>query len=380
MVAFSTVMRASERDRMYDCLPLYHTVGGVIAAGACLVAGGSVFIAEKFSARQFWDDVVDNDCTLFQYIGELCRYLVNAPPHPKERRHRIRLACGNGLRPDIWDTFQQRFAIRHIREFYAATEGNAVMFNLDGTPGAIGRCPFWLRPIFPMINIRLEHELDHENIVRGADGFCVECAPGEVGELISEIVFDPMKPGQRFDGYADRAATETKILRDVFKKGDMWFRSADLVRRDRNGYYYFVDRIGDTFRWKGENVSTSEVAEMIHTFDGVEEANVYGVTVDGFDGRAGMVAIVIGSGFDLERLRKYIHAKLPAYARPLFVRMQKSIDKTSTFKQRKINLVREGFDPQTIADRLYFDDPRAGGYVRLDADLYRQIQSGGVRL
>jgi fatty-acyl-CoA synthase len=380
MIAFSTVMGARASDKMYDCLPLYHTVGGVIAAGACLRAGGSVFIAEKFSARHFWDDVVDNDCTLFQYIGELCRYLVNAPPHPKEGRHHIRLVCGNGLRPDIWETFQQRFNIRRVREFYAATEGNAIMFNLDGTAGAIGRCPFWLRPLFPMINIRLRQELDHETVVRGPDGFCVKCAPGEVGELISEIAFDPMKPGQRFDGYADRAATEAKILHDVFRKGDMWFRSADLVRRDRNGYFYFVDRIGDTFRWKGENVSTAEVAEMIDTFEGVQEASVYGVKIEDMEGKAGMAAIVAADGFDRERLRAHIHAKLAPYARPLFVRMQETIDATSTFKQRKINLTREGFDPEAVSDRIFFDDPRAGRYVLLDADLYRQIQSGKLRL
>ena len=380
MVAFSTVMRASERDRMYDCLPLYHTVGGVIALGAGLMVGGSVFIAERFSARQFWDDVVDNDCTLFQYIGELCRYLVNAPPHPKERRHRLRLACGNGLRPDIWQTFKDRFAIPHIREFYAATEGNAVMFNLDDTPGAIGRCPFWLRPIFPMINVEIEHHLDHDAILRGPDGFCVECEPGEVGELISQILFDPMKPGQRFDGYADRAATEAKILRGAFRTDDMWFRTADLVRRDRNGYYYFVDRLGDTFRWKGENVSTSEVAEIITTFDGVAEANVYGVKIEHRDGRAGMVAVVGADGLDLDDLHRYIHAKLAPYARPLFVRLQGSIDATSTFKQRKFNLVREGFDPTAIADQIYFDDPRAGRYVPLDERLYRQIMSGEVRV
>ena len=380
MVAFSSVMGARPRDRMYDCLPLYHTVGGVIAAGACLMAGGSVFIAEKFSARHFWDDVVDNDCTLFQYIGELCRYLVNAPPHPKERMHRIRLVCGNGLRPDIWETFKQRFAIRDIREFYAATEGNAVMFNLDGTPGAIGRCPFWLKPMFPMVNIRLTHEFDHETVLRGADGFCVKCAPGEVGELVSEIAFDPMKPGQRFDGYADPIATEAKILHSVFRKGDLWFRSADLVRRDRNGYFYFVDRIGDTFRWKGENVSTAEVAEIIDTFDGVREATVYGVKIEGLEGKAGMVAIVAGDHFDRERLRRHIHANLAPYARPLFIRMRESIDATSTFKQRKIHLTGEGFDPAAITDLVFFDDSRAGRYVQLDIDLYRQIQSGSLRL
>jgi fatty-acyl-CoA synthase len=378
MVAFSSVMGIAESDRMYDCLPMYHTVGGVIAVGAPLMAGGSAFISERFSARQFWDDVVDNGCTLFQYVGELCRYLLNAPVHPKEERHRLRLACGNGLRPDIWQGFKARFRIPVIREFYAATEGNAIMFNLDGMPGSIGRCPAWAGVIFPMAVVRFD--IAAEVPVRGADGFCVRAEGGEVGELISRIVFDPLKPGQRFDGYADKAATETKILRDVFEKGDMWFRSGDLVRRDRQGYFYFVDRIGDTFRWKGENVATSEVAEIIHTLDGVDEANVYGVSVPGYEGKAGMAAIVPGANFDLERLHEHVDARLAAFARPLFLRLQKAIDATSTFKQKKLDLVREGFDPALVADPLYFDDAAAGRYVPLDPALRLEILSGARRL
>jgi fatty-acyl-CoA synthase len=380
MTAFASIMKATARDRMYDCLPLYHTVGGVIAIGAGLVTGGSVYIAERFSARHFWDDVVDNQCTLFQYIGELCRYLAVAPPHPKERAHRLRVACGNGLRPDVWPVFQRRFQIPRICEFYAATEGNAVMFNLDGKEGAIGRVPSWLHPVFPMVNVRLKSEGDHETVLRGPDGFCVRCEPGEVGELISEIVFDPMKPGQRFDGYADRGATESKILRDAFKKGDMWFRSGDLVRRDRQNYYYFIDRLGDTFRWKGENVSTAEVAETLSPAEGVREANVYGVRVPGYEGRAGMVALAVGEEFDLDRLHAYVAGALPPYARPLFLRIQSTIDATSTFKQRKFNLVRDGFDPTTISDPLYFDDPRVSRYVPLDRDLHHAIVTGRVRL
>jgi fatty-acyl-CoA synthase len=380
MIAFASVMRATDKDRMYDCLPLYHTVGGVVAIGAGIASGGSVYIAEKFSARQFWDDVADQQCTLFQYIGELCRYLAVGPPHPKEGAHRLRVACGNGMRPDVWPIFRKRFRIPIIREFYAATEGNAVMLNLDGKEGAIGRVPRWLRPMFPMINVRLFNEGNEETIFRGPDGFCVPCDPGEVGELISEIVFDPMKPGQRFDGYADRGATDAKIMRDVFKKGDMWFRSADLVRRDRHNYYYFIDRLGDTFRWKGENVSTAEVAETITSAPGVREANVYGVRVPGHEGKAGMVALAVGDGFDLDGLHAHIERVLPPYARPLFLRIQETIDATSTFKQRKFNLVREGFDPAKIGDPLYFDDPRQRRYVRLDAGLHRDLVSGGVRL
>jgi fatty-acyl-CoA synthase len=378
MVAFASIMGAKASDRMYDCLPMYHTVGGVIAAGAPLMAGGSVFIRERFSARQFWDDVVDNQCSLFQYVGELCRYLLNAPVHSKEEQHRLRLACGNGLRPDIWDEFKTRFRIPLIREFYAATEGNAILFNLDGMPGAIGRCPSWARFIFPMEVVGFD--LESETPTRGGDGFCVRSAESAVGELISRIVFDPLKPGQRFDGYADASATENKILRNVFEKDDMWFRSGDLVRRDAQGYFFFVDRIGDTFRWKGENVSTSEVAEVIHTFEGVDEANVYGVPVPGYDGKAGMAALVPGEGFDLDALHAHVHERLPPFARPLFLRLQARIDATSTFKQKKIDLVREGFDPGQTTDALFFDDARAGAYVPLDAALCAAIRNGGIRL
>jgi fatty-acyl-CoA synthase len=378
MLAFAAVMDARDSDRIYDCLPLYHTVGGVVAIGAALTAGGSVFIRERFSVSHFWDDVVDQGCTIFQYIGELCRYLVNAPPHPKERQHRLRLCCGNGLRPDIWDDFRRRFAIPHIREFYAATEGNAILFNLDDTPGSVGRVPGWARRIFPITIVRFD--LEREQPLRGPDGLCIECAPGEIGEMISKIMIDPLRPGQRFDGYADGAATERKILRDAFARGDSWFRTGDLMRRDARGYYFFVDRIGDTFRWKGENVSTSEVAELMTVFAGVSEANVYGVAVSGMEGRAGMAAIVAAPGLDLAALRRHLHERLPPYARPLFLRLRREIETTSTFKQRKVDLVGEGFDPGRTADPLFFDDPRRERYVPLDAALYREIQSGAVRL
>ncbi|MBN9010099.1 MAG: long-chain-acyl-CoA synthetase, partial [Rhizobiales bacterium] len=378
MIAFGAVMNAKAGDRMYDCLPLYHTVGGVIAVGAPLLAGGSVFIRDRFSASQFWDDVVDNDCTLFQYIGELCRYLVNAPAHPKEKAHRLRLCCGNGMRPDVWPAFRTRFRIPHIREFYAATEGNALLFNFDEEPGAVGRIPWWLKRLFPIRNVRLDP--DGPAPMRDPDGRCIECGPDEVGEMISKIVVDPRRPGQRFEGYADRAESERKVLGDVFEKGDAWFRTGDLMRRDGRGYFHFVDRTGDTFRWKGENVSTLEVAETITRFPGVEEANVYGVAVPGTDGRAGRAALVVQGAPDCRGLRDHIHASLSPYARPVFVRLQAAIEATSTFKQRKIVLVKEGFDPREIADPLYFDHPERGAYVPLDAALHAAIVAGDIRL
>jgi fatty-acyl-CoA synthase len=375
---FAGVMGTRPDDRMYDCLPMYHTAGGVVATGATLVAGGSVFIREKFSVREFWDDVVGHDCTLFQYIGELCRYLVEAPEHARERAHRLRLACGNGLRPDVWSRFQARFAIPQILEFYAATEGNVNLFNFDGRPGAVGRVPWFLKHRFPIRIVRFDIQTGLP--IPNSKGFCEQAAPGEVGEAIGQILKDPAKSNMRFEGYANAAENASKILRDVFKAGDAWFRSGDLMREDAAGYFYFIDRIGDTFRWKGENVSTTEVSETVTGFPGIHEANVYGVEVAGCEGRAGMAAIVCEPDLDLAALRTYLAARLPDYARPLFVRIRDEIEVTGTFKQKKLDLAREGFDPEKTGDAMFFDDPRERAFVRLDAALYAEIVSGEVRL
>ena len=376
--AFAGVMDTRPEDRMYDCLPMYHTTGGVVAIGSVLLNGGSVVIRERFSAREFWDDVVRYDCTLFQYIGELCRYLVNSPPNPNETRHRLRAACGNGLRPDLWDAFQKRFRIPKILEFYGATEGNVNIFNFEGKPGAVGRVPWFVAHRFPIAVVRFD--VDKQQPVRNAAGFCEPCPPNEPGEVIGRIVNDPSKPGNRFEGYAATGQNENKILRDVFAKGDAWFRTGDLMRKDARGYFYFVDRVGDTFRWKGENVSTSEVAEAINTFPGVEDANVYGVTVVGRDGRAGMAAIVCNDGCDLPGLHAHLRSNLPEYARPLFVRIQPKLEMTSTFKQKKGDLVRQGFNPKATTDPIYFSDPQTKSFVRLDVGLYQRIENGDIRL
>jgi fatty-acyl-CoA synthase len=377
-LGFAGVMATRASDRMYDCLPMYHTTGGVVAIGALLVKGGSVVIREKFSASAFWDDIARHECTIFQYVGELCRYLVNAPPHPAEARHRLRLACGNGLRPDVWPAFAKRFRIPRIIEFYAATEGNVTLFNFEGRPGAIGRLPRLLERRFPVRIVRFD--VTREAPLRDARGFCIRCAADEVGEAIGRIVNDPAAPSGRFEGYADRAESEAKILRDVFEPGDAWFRTGDLMRQDRHGYFYFVDRIGDTFRWKGENVSTGEVAEILNCCPGIRDANVYGVAVAAHEGRAGMAAIVAGADFDLAGLRDHVHALLPDYARPLFVRLRDELEVTMTFKQKKTELVAQGFDPAQCADAIYFDDRRAGAYVRLDHALYEEIIGGAIRI
>src|SRR5256885_2729322 len=287
---FAGLMDARPSDRMYNCLPMYHSVGGVLATGAVLVGGGSVVIRDGFSARQFWSDVADWECTLFQYIGELCRYLVNTERHRDEIRHRLRLCCGNGMRPDVWNAFKERFRIPQILEFYAATEGNVSLVNVEGRPGAIGRIPPFLVHRVPATLVKFD--VDSSEPVRNEQGFCVRCAPNEVGEAIGPVLTDRSNVGSRFEGYTSEEASEKKILRGVFEPGDAWFRTGDLMRRDEQGYFYSVDRIGDTFRWKGENVATSEVAEAICAFPAVREAHVYGVALPGTDGRAGMAAPV----------------------------------------------------------------------------------------
>ena len=376
--AFAGLMNTRADDRMYNCLPLYHSAGGLIAVGALLVRGGSVVIREKFSAHEFWDDIAHWDCTCFQYIGELCRYLLNSPPHRCERSHRLRLACGNGLRSDIWREFKRRFQIAQIIEFYAATESNVTLFNLDGREGSVGRLPWWLAHRFPIKIVRFDEI--RQQPARDKNGFCMECSIDEPGEVIGRIERNPARPGARFEGYASKADTDQKVLHDVFEKGDAWFRTGDVMRKDRLGYFYFIDRVGDTFRWKGENVSTTEVELALGRFDGILEANVYGVAVDGRDGRAGMAAVVARDNLNLTALREHLAQRLPDYARPLFLRIRHDIDVTTTFKQKKIDLVKDGFDPGRISDPLYFNDPQHRAFVRIDEKLYDAINAGQIRL
>lgn len=378
MQAFSAALNAKPNDRMYVVLPLYHSAGGICAVGTTLMVGGGLIIRRKFSATQFWEDCRKYDATMFQYIGELCRYLLNVPPQRSDKKHKLRICVGNGLRPEIWPAFQKRFKLPRIVEFYGATEGNVALVNYDGKVGAVGRIPGYLKKQFPVCIVQFD--VENEAPVRGADGYCIECKPGEVGEMLGEIVNDPEKPTGRFDGYSDKAATEKKVLRDVFKKGDAYFRTGDLMKADAKGYYYFIDRIGDTFRWKGENVATSEVAEAISVFPGVHEANVYGVAVPNTDGRAGMAAIVSNEKIDPAKLRLHLSKELPDYARPLFLRLQTEIEITGTFKHRKVELVKEGFDPSVISDPMFFDHPTEGKYVPLTPDLYNQICSGSMKL
>jgi fatty-acyl-CoA synthase len=373
MRAFAGATDAKPDDRIYVTLPLYHATGGLCAMGAALMSGGSAVIRPHFSATHFWSDVANENCTMFVYIGELGRYLINQPQQPGEQGHKLRLAFGNGLRPEIWQTVQQRFRLPNILEFYGSTEGNVSLFNFDGRPGAIGRIPSYLRSWF---NVRLARfDMEAEAPVRGARGLGIEASVGEIGECVGAI-----RPGPRtdFNGYADTAASERKILRNLFKPGDAWFATGDLMRQDKDGYFYFVDRVGDTFRWKGENVSTGEVEQALSGIPGVKEASVYGVKVGDLDGRAGMASLVVDNDFDIAKLAAAVDAALPAYARPLFVRLERAIAITGTFKHRKIDMVAEGFDPAKVKRPLYVHT--GTGYEPVTPEVAAEIADGGMRV
>ncbi len=353
-------------DDVIACvLPLYHGAGGMVVVSCALAQGAAIVLRRRFSASRFWDDARRYRITGVQYIGEICRYLFNQPARADDRDHRIRVMMGAGLGADIWPEFQRRFGIERILEGWSSTEANTSLINLDNRVGSCGRIPFKERH-----NGRLaRYDVETGEHPRTADGFFEECAPGEIGEFIGVIPDLPDSGAGRFEGYTSAAETEKKILRDVFRRGDRWYRSGDLLRCDEDGYFYFVDRIGDSFRWKSENVSTLEVAEALAGFAGLEVANVYGVEVPHAEGRAGMAALVFNDlrAFDGRAFYAHALARLPAYAAPMFVRLVRQADLTSTFKLRKVDLQREGYDPARIADPLFIRDDRARAYVPLTA-------------
>ena len=373
MRAFAGATASTDKDRLYCVLPLYHSTGGLVGIGSVLLNGGSVILRKKFSATGFWPDVVESGATIFVYIGELCRYLVNCPPNEMEQAHKLRLAFGNGLRPDVWPEFKSRFAIPQILEFYGSTEGNVSLFNFDGRPGAIGRVPGYLRS---QLNIRLiQYDVEADEPARGPNGRCIECRPGEIGEAIGQIKADIRHD---FSGYADKAASKKKILQDVFATGDAWFRTGDLMKQDSDGYFYFIDRIGDTYRWKGENVSTSEVEQRLAEAPGVKEVIAYGVAVPGHDGRAGMITVVPDGRFGVKKFAAFVNEELPPFARPVFVRVARELETTGTFKYRKVDLVKDGFDP-AMEDDVHVRDEK-GAYTRLKPETYALIMKGEARL
>jgi fatty-acyl-CoA synthase len=277
----------------------------------------------------------------------------------------------------VWEPFKSRFRIPQILEFYAATEGGISLFNVEGKCGAIGRVPSYLAHRFSPALVQFD--VENEKPVRNGQGFCIRCGPNEIGEALGKILDDPSNVGSRFEGYTSQEASEKRILRNVFAPGDAWVRTGDLMRKDEKGFFYFVDRIGDTFRWKGENVATSEISEAMVGFPGVTQANVYGVTVPGADGRAGMATLVTEQEFDLAAFRTHLISRLPGYARPLFLRIRSEIEVTGTFKYTKTDLARQGYDPSATADDLYFNHPEREAFVRIDKALYDRIQAHEIR-
>jgi len=374
MRGFAAATDGKPDDRVYITLPLYHATGGLCAVGAALLNGGSIVLKKKFTASHFWEDVVAENCTMFVYIGELCRYLVNQPDHPDQTRHKIRLAFGNGLQADVWEKLLTRFRVPQVLEFYGSTEGNVSMFNFDGKVGAVGRAPKWLRKKF---NFRvIQFDVEKEAPVRGPNGLCIEAGNNQIGEVIGRI---GQSARENYTGYADKAASEKKIIRDVFERGDAFFATGDLMRRDADGYFYFVDRVGDTFRWKGENVATSEVAAALTGYAPVKEAMVYGVPVPGQEGKAGMASLVVGEDFDPAALTAHLNQALPTYAQPLFLRFQPSIETTGTFKHRKVDLVAEGFDPAQTKVPTFFRHPDKG-YIKINKTVFDKLQDSGYKI
>ncbi|XP_077569794.1 long-chain fatty acid transport protein 2-like [Stigmatopora nigra] len=366
----------SSSDVIYLNLPLYHTAGFFIGFIGSIETGSTIILKKKFSASQFWDDCRKYNVTVVQYIGEVMRYLCSTPQKENDKDHKVRLAIGNGIRAEIWREFLKRFGNIQVKEFYASTEGNVGFVNYPGKIGALGRVNFLHRKLFPYSLVKYDTERDE--VVRDSDGLCIEALKGETGLLVSKIT--DIAP---FVGYAqNEEQTERKRLRNVLKKGDLYFNSGDLMRIDNDNFIYFQDRVGDTFRWKGENVATTEVSDILTLTDCLKEANVYGVQVPGNEGRIGMAAVTVKEGvqFDGSKIYSHVVTYLPAYARPRFIRIKDLVELTGTFKQMKVKLVEENFDPGRIQDPLYILDDKQKSYVPLTAQVHSAIVSGSMKL
>jgi len=359
-------LRLKGSDTLYSCLPLYHNNALTVALSSVINSGATLALGRSFSASKFWDEVIAYRATAFIYIGEICRYLLNQPPKPTDRAHKVRLIAGNGLRPEIWDEFTKRFGIARVCEFYASSEGNTAFINIFNVPRTTG--------IAPMSLAYVEYDPDTGAPLRDESGRVHRVPAGEPGLLLS-----PVNRLQPFDGYTDPESSEKKLVRNAFREGDCWFNSGDVMSPQGMRHAAFVDRLGDTFRWKGENVATCEVAEAICAFPGVKHANVYGVTVPATEGRAGMATLVTEDELDLAEFRRHLIDRLPPYARPLFLRIRKNMDLTGTFKYSKTDLVRQGFNPASSDDAIYFNDLELGSFTRLDQQLYERIQMGAIR-
>jgi fatty-acyl-CoA synthase len=344
-------LRLNSHDTLYCCLPLYHNNALTVAVSSVLNGGATLALGRSFSASRFWDEVIASDATAFIYIGEICGYLLNQPPKPTDRAHKVRVIAGNGLRPAIWDEFTRRFGISRVCEFYAASEGNTAFLNIFNLEKTTGICP---SPV-----AYVEYDAETGEPARGDDGRVRKVRNGEPGLLLSKISnFQP------FDGYTDAKASEKKLVRDAFRDSDVWFNTGDLMRYQGFGHAAFIDRLGDTFRWKGENVATTEVEAAVAADQAIEECTVFGVEVPGAGGRAGMVAVQLrdGAEFDGKALATTVYDRLPGYALPLFVRVVDSLEYTSTFKSRKVDLRKQGYGSD-VTDPLYVLAGRDEGYL-----------------
>lgn len=360
-------------DVLYCCLPLYHNSGINLAWGGTIMTGGTLALRRKFSASEFWNDIRKFNATLFIYIGELCRYLNNQPAQEDDGDNPLRFITGNGMREDYWLDFKKRFNIERISEVYGATEGIGALINKKGVPGMIGKLSIlWMK-----IGAVVAYDQENDEFIRNKGGFLKKCREGEKGMFLAEI--NKVSP---FPGYKNnKKATNSKIIQDVFKKGDSYFISGDIFRLHKNNYVSFVDRLGDTFKWKGEVVATNEVADILNRFGGIEDSNVYGVEVKNTEGRCGMVSFTLlpGTEIDLKKMAAHVTENLPVYAWPYFIRIRPEKDTTTTFKQVKTILQKEGFDPSVISDTLYFLNPDTKEYIALDKDVYDWIQNGKFR-
>ncbi|MFD3427861.1 long-chain-acyl-CoA synthetase [Nocardia fluminea] len=357
-------VRLRADDALYCCLPLYHNNALTVALSAVLAGEATYVLGRKFSASGFWDEIARERATAFIYIGELCRYLINQPVRPAEKGNRVRLAVGNGLRPELWDEFRRRFGISRVVEFYGSSEAPLAFVNAFGVDRTAGLCPL------PYAVVEYDDETGHAR--RGRDGKLRRVRSGGVGLLLAKV-----NNRQPFDGYTDEKASESKLVRDGFKKGDCWFDTGDLVRDQHFWHIAFVDRLGDTFRWKGENVATTEVEGALGLDEHVDQAVVYGVDIPGTDGKAGMAAITLteGASFDGKALATTAYQRLPLYAVPLFVRVVAELEQTSTFKSRKVELRKQGYAPDADG-QLYVLSGPAEGYIPAYAGYADDVAAG----
>ena len=364
---------AKPSDRMYICLPLYHATGFLLGIGSCLHSGASMFVRRRFSATQFWPEVQKHQTTLFIYVGELCRYLAMAPECPDEKNNPLKTMLGNGLRPDIWDTFRNRFGVKRITEIYGSSEGNVSFLNILNKESTIGTGS--------VVVMLVKYDIENDEIVLDEDGKVIEVEPGEAGLMLGQI-----DDRYKFDGYKNADATNDKILTDLRKPGDRWFNTGDLIRTIDVGFamglphYQFVDRVGDTFRWRAENVSTNEVGEILNACDQVEISNVYGVDIPGAEGKAGMAAITLtpGQQFNAAEFTEFVDRKLPVFARPVFVRIEQEQDTTGTFKLFKGKLKQQAYHLDQVDEPIYVRQPKSPQYELLDQAFYQQLINGSA--